>query len=49
MDTIKLVSNEKDEASIEIDPAVQRRLRTLIELAVAIGRREGMIGKGDSN
>ena len=49
MDAVKPVINEKNEASIEIDPAVQRRLRTLIELAVAIGRREGMIGKGESN
>ena len=38
-----------EEISTPDDPAVQSRIRTLIELAVAIGRREGLIGKGESN
>ncbi len=28
----------------EIDPMVKARLRTLLELAVAIGKREGLLG-----
>lgn len=38
-----------EEISPPVDPAVQSRIRTLIELAVAIGRREGLIGKQEAN
>ncbi|MBC8276283.1 MAG: hypothetical protein H8E40_15120 [Chloroflexi bacterium] len=35
---------------VEINPMVRTRLRTLLELAVAIGKREGLLGNnGDSN
>ena len=34
---------------VESNPMVRTRLRTLLELAVAIGRREGLLGNnGDS-
>ena len=39
------MSQHTEEISSPVDPAVQSRIRTLIELAVAIGRREGLIGK----
>jgi len=48
MESVELVNPSEVNQEV-IDPAVQRRLRTLIELAVAIGRREGMIGRGESN
>ena len=35
---------------VESNPMVRTRLRTLLEVAVAIGRREGLLGNnGDSN
>ncbi len=35
---------------VENNPMVRTRLRTLLELAVTIGRREGILGNnGDSN
>ena len=43
------MSQHTDEMSLLVDPAVQSRIRTLIELAVAIGRREGLIGKQEAN
>ena len=50
-----MTSREKDtpriqEApSVENDPMVKTRLRTLLALAVAIGRREGLLANGDFN
>jgi hypothetical protein len=35
---------EQEKQDIENDPAVRARLRTLLELAIKIGRREGLIG-----
>jgi len=43
------LASSNQEISTLVDPSVQSRIRTLIELAVAIGRREGLIGKGESN
>ena len=34
-----------DKVQDEEDAAVRRRLRVLVEIAVAIGRREGLFGK----
>ncbi len=51
-----MLSREKDAPRIqevppvESNPMVRTRLRTLLELAVAIGRREGLLGNnGDFN
>ena len=51
-----MTSREKDTTRtqeappVENNPMVRARLRTLLELAVAIGRREGLLGNnGDSN
>jgi len=43
------LASSNQEISSPVDPAVQSRIRTLIELAVAIGRREGLIGKQETN
>ena len=46
-------SNEKDTTRtqeappVENNPMVRTRLRNLLELAVAIGRREGILGNSD--
>jgi len=48
MEEIDLASSNQ-EISTLVDPAVQSRIRALIELAVAIGRREGLIGKQEAN
>ena len=45
-----MISREKDTTMIqeappvESNPMVRTRLRTLLELAVAIGKREGLLG-----
>jgi len=51
-----MTSREKDTTRtqgappVENNPMVRTRLRTLLELAVAIGRREGLLGNnGDFN
>ena len=51
-----MTAREKDTTRIqeappvESNPMVRTRLRTLLEVAVAIGRREGLLGNnGDSN
>ncbi len=38
------MSGKMKENAIFNDPAVKARLRTLLELAITIGRREGLIG-----
>ena len=45
MSSLKLKSRIEDqqEISLAADPAAQRRLKTLLDLAVSIGRREGLI------
>jgi|APFre7841882654_1041346.scaffolds.fasta_scaffold346917_2 hypothetical protein len=45
MDSVKLISREeeKKEISLAADPAAQRRLKTLLDLAISIGKREGLI------
>jgi len=48
MESTNLAPHMEDVSS-PVDPAVQSRIRTLIELAVAIGRREGLIGKQEAN
>ena len=45
MDSVQLASRdeEKQEISLAADPAAQRRLKTLLDLAISIGKREGLI------
>ena len=45
MDSVKLISREEEkrEISLAADPAAQRRLKTLLDLAISIGKREGLI------
>lgn len=47
MTSVKLASRHEvvQEASLDIDPQALGRLKTLAQLAVIIGRREGLIGK----
>jgi hypothetical protein len=46
IDTIRI----EEAPPVENNPLVRARLRTLLELAVAIGKREGLLGNnGDSN
>jgi hypothetical protein len=48
-----MTSNEKDTTRtqeappVENNPMVRTRLRTLLELAIGIGRREGLLGNSD--
>ena len=44
MDSSQIGSVEATEDQIDETYAVRRRLRTLLDLAVAIGKREGLIG-----
>ncbi|NWF78144.1 MAG: hypothetical protein HXY36_06105 [Chloroflexi bacterium] len=47
MDTIIYKENSAIvRASSGDETAVKERLRTLLQLAIAIGRREGLLGKG---
>ena len=50
MGSLKLKSPIEDqpEMSLESDPAAMGRLKTLAQLAITIGRREGLIGKEES-
>ena len=49
MKSVKTGLKDKTRKTIK-SPAVRARLRTLLELAIAIGRREGMLGdKGEVN
>jgi len=36
--------NNEESTEIPLDPAAQRRLKTLLELAITIGMQEGLIG-----
>ncbi len=46
----KATTRTQEAPSVENNPMVRTRLRTLLELAVAIGRREGLLGNnGDSS
>ena len=46
IDTLKI----EEALPVEPNPMVRTRLRTLLELAVAIGKREGLLGNnGDFN
>jgi hypothetical protein len=38
------MSDDKKTKQVENDPAVKARLRTILELAITIGTREGLIG-----
>ena len=51
MDSVKLVSREeeKEEISLAADPAAQKRLKTLLDLALSIGKREGLIRNNSEN
>ena len=51
MDSVKLISREeeKKEISLAADPAAQRRLKTLLDLAISIGQREGLIRNYSEN
>jgi len=51
MNKIKLVSQDEkvSELSVELDLAAQRRLKTIIGLAIAIGRRGGLISSNGGN
>ena len=46
MENVKLASQDevKPEIPLAADPAAQRRLKTLLELAITIGMQEGLIG-----
>ena len=50
MGSIKIASRDEVDqgVSLDIDPAALARLKTLVQLAVAIGRREGLIGKEEA-
>jgi len=45
--SLKLKSRIEDhpDISLDSDPAAMGRLKTLAQLAITIGRREGLIGK----
>ncbi len=47
MGSLKVKSRieDKPEMSLDADPATLGRLKTLVQLAITIGRREGLIGK----
>lgn len=47
MSGIKLKPRIEDqpEMTLDADPAAMGRLKTLVQLAITIGRREGLIGK----
>ena len=46
----KDIPKTQESPPVESNPMVRTRLRTLLELAVAIGRREGLLGNNaDSN
>jgi hypothetical protein len=53
VDRVKLASHgEKKKVTklpLNVDLAAQRRLKTILELAIAIGRREGLIGSNSEN
>jgi hypothetical protein len=40
---------KRAELPLEVDLAAQRRLKTILDLAIAIGRREGLIGNNKEN
>ena len=42
--TARVSSSVRGEACVQ-DKEVRRRLRTLLELAIQIGRREGLLGR----
>jgi len=48
---IKLGSQDKKALGLArgLDLAAQRRLKTILDLAIAIGRREGLIGNNNTN
>ena len=47
MSSLKLKSRIEDQQqmSLDADPAALGRLKTLVQLAITIGQREGLIGK----
>jgi predicted transcriptional regulator len=51
MDRVKRVSREeeKEEIAFAADLAAQKRLKTLLDLAISIGQREGLIRNYSEN
>lgn len=51
MNESKLGSQDKKALGLDrgLDLATQRRLKTILDLAIAIGRREGLIGNNNAN